>query len=235
MSAQIDPRQYLGADWLGAPIDPLRDPWFRFSRLLSEVESTADFSPGTRWLDLGCHQGQFARLVTGRYGVSVTGVDEWPAQHKSDVGWDYRQIDLATAFDLQGTFDYVSALEVLEHMVDTDLFLDRCRAHLAPGGHLLLTTPNINSLRNRIQVPLGRYPAGLEYRTQIHHVRLYNVSTLESHLTAHGFRIKWLRGVHLLPMGLEAKVRRFVRPASDRAANMVPQLCGDLMVMATQA
>ena len=89
---------------------------------------------------------------------------------KSDGLWRYFHRDLAEGIHLHERFQFISALEVLEHMVDTDAFLKDCNEHLQSNGYLVLSTPNINSLRNRLTVPLGKYPAGLEYRNVIHHV-----------------------------------------------------------------
>ena len=83
---------------------------------------------------------------------------------------------------LDNKFDYISAMEVIEHIIDTDNFLENCYKQLNDGRKLILTTPNINSLRNRHYVPLGLYTWDLEYKNIIHHTRLYNVSTLKSHL-----------------------------------------------------
>jgi 2-polyprenyl-3-methyl-5-hydroxy-6-metoxy-1,4-benzoquinol methylase len=224
-----DVRMWLGPHWLGGVIDVWDDPWFRFARLLREIDSSIAVQRGAKWLDLGCHQGQFASLVSAKYGVSATGVDGWPAV-EAVQGWQYRQADLERGVELGDDFTYLSALEVLEHMTDTDRFLDECRNQLVPGGYLILTTPNINSLRNRIEVPLGLYPNGLEYRNVIHHVRLYNVDKLRLHVTEHGFDVCWIRGVNFAPMRV---IRRAGTATWDRpVANALPQLCGNFMLLA---
>ena len=41
-------------------------------------------------------------------------------------------------------FDVVLAMEVVEHVADIGLFLDRCAALLAPGGLLVVSTINRN-------------------------------------------------------------------------------------------
>jgi 2-polyprenyl-3-methyl-5-hydroxy-6-metoxy-1,4-benzoquinol methylase len=110
----------------------------------------------------------------------------------------------------------------------TDGFLRRIFDRLMPGGWALFSTPNINSLRNRITVPLGIYPTGLEYRNVIHHVRLYNTSTLMRHLRDTGFERIAIRGVAFLP---------FSSPygeswLSARLANSLPSLCSNIIAVA---
>jgi 2-polyprenyl-3-methyl-5-hydroxy-6-metoxy-1,4-benzoquinol methylase len=57
-------------------------------------------------------------------------------------------------FDLSpkktGTFDLVLACEVLEHVAHTDAFLRHLKGFVAPGGHLLITTPNGAYMRNKL-------------------------------------------------------------------------------------
>ena len=172
-SKAIHPNQivtHVGGNWLSQKVDPFDDPWYRFSRILRIIEEVGKPAAGSTWLDVGCHQGQFLKVLIDRYGVRATGVDDWSPELKEDAAWEYLQQNLETGFGLAQTFDVVSALEVLEHMTDTDAFLEECRSHLQIGGKLILSTPNINSLRNRVMVPFGAYPIGLEYRNIIHHV-----------------------------------------------------------------
>jgi 2-polyprenyl-3-methyl-5-hydroxy-6-metoxy-1,4-benzoquinol methylase len=223
---------YVGNRWLEAPIDPYDDPWYRFTRLLRALDEVIrNPRPGAPWLDLGCHQGQFCCVAQARFGIVATGMDDWLASQKTDETWRYFQRALAGGIQLDEKFALISALEVLEHIVDTDAFLRDCNEHLERDGFLVLTTPNINSLRNRITVPLGKYPTGLEYRTIIHHVRLYNVSVLKTHLEEHGFSVQCVRGVSFLPMNI---IRRLTiaRALDEWLADKLPQLCNNILVVA---
>lgn len=88
---------------------------------------------------------------------------------------------------------------------------------LRDDGFLFLTTPNINSIRNRWRVLLGKYPYGLDIKCSKYspgHVRVFNFSTLGILLKECGFTVlekktlnvlpirfsmkKWLRGIDLL-------------------------------------
>ena len=96
------------------------------------------------------------------------------------------------------TFDLVFAGEIIEHVVDTDLFLDECKRILKKNGYLLLTTPNLSSWINRIRLLLGRQPFYCENRLRIGidagHVRNYVPRELRKQLLEHRFNVKFFTG-----------------------------------------
>lgn len=49
-----------------------------------------------------------------------------------------------------GRFDLVIACEVIEHVAHSDQFLRQLSRFVAPGGHILLTTPNGSYFRNQL-------------------------------------------------------------------------------------
>lgn len=205
---------------------------FRFARCLELLSSQGvEIGPDSDWLDLGCNQGQFLRMLVRRHKVRAVGFDNWDAALRTEEQgppWEYRRADLERELPWDAPVRFISAFEVLEHMIDTDGFLQRIFDKLLPGGWLLMSTPNINSLRNRITVPLGVYPTGLEYRTVIHHVRLYNVGTLTRHLRETGFDRIAVRGVAFLPFSSRYGETRLSAWLADR----LPSLCANIIAVA---
>lgn len=61
-----------------------------------------------------------------------------------------------------GSFDVVVALEVIEHLLDPDAFLDEIARVLAPGGCVILSTPRLDSLLVVASLLLGVQPPGVE-------------------------------------------------------------------------
>lgn len=208
------------------------DPWYRFRRVISILERYGPLR-GRTALDVGCHQGQLVEFLEERYGVLATGIDQWDPVLKAGGSWRYFKKDLANGINLEESFDIVAALEVIEHMIDTDRFLQDCYDHLNEDGYLVITTPNINSLRNRVRVPIGKYPHGLECRNIIHHVRLYNVACLRTQLEEHGFHVVAVSGVNAMPNRfLRFKVLRIM---SEAVAEQFPELCGNIVVLARKS
>lgn len=53
-------------------------------------------------------------------------------------------------------FDYVFAGEIIEHLYDTDFFLEEIKRVLKPNGILIITTPNFLSFGRRIYYLFGK-------------------------------------------------------------------------------
>ena len=235
--------------WFDKPIDQLKEPWYRFGRVISIIDGVVNVKAGTTWLDVGCQIGQFLHVVNVNYSISGSGIDDFDdsnvieicrkyfqleIEHPKDLfanySWKYypRRID-QIGFALNERFSFISALEVLEHMINTDAFIDECNEHLETRGYLVISTPNINSLRNRFTGWWGVYPTGLEYRTVVHHVRLYNAKVLVQHVESRGFELVTLAGVSFLPVRLLTNdAVRFLDPILSK---LFPSLCGNLVAV----
>ncbi len=86
--------------------------------------------------------------------------------------------------------DLVIALEVIEHLFDTDLFLSEIHRVLKPKGILILSTPNLASLPNRLRLLFGGYPKYLEYsRAGAGHIHLYTPTVIGRQLAVNSFKI----------------------------------------------
>lgn len=102
---------------------------------------------GKSVLDIGCGAGLLCEPMA-RLGGDVTGVDaaaqnaSVAAAHAEAVGLDIRYMTGEVA-DLDiGVFDLVICSEVIEHVADKNAFIADVAARLAPGGLLVMSTPN---------------------------------------------------------------------------------------------
>ncbi|MBB3034660.1 bifunctional 2-polyprenyl-6-hydroxyphenol methylase/3-demethylubiquinol 3-O-methyltransferase UbiG [Alteriqipengyuania lutimaris] len=102
---------------------------------------------GKSAVDVGCGAGLLCEPLT-RLGAQVTGVDAAPenvaaaSAHAQAAGLDIRYVaGEVGALDL-GSFDLVTAMEVIEHVADKPAFVAALAGRLADGGLLIVSTPN---------------------------------------------------------------------------------------------
>lgn len=102
---------------------------------------------GKAALDAGCGAGLLCEPLA-RLGAQVTGVDAAAeniaaaAAHAEGAGLDIRYMPGEVgALDI-GRFDLVTAMEVVEHVADKRAFVAALADRLAPGGLLVMSTPN---------------------------------------------------------------------------------------------
>jgi 2-polyprenyl-3-methyl-5-hydroxy-6-metoxy-1,4-benzoquinol methylase len=95
-------------------------------------------------LEVGCGRGVTGKLLQDRLGCRVTGVELNPvvaveaARHLHKViQGDVQKLEV------DGRFDLIVALDVVEHLVETEAFLTRVQQLLAPGGRAILSIPNV--------------------------------------------------------------------------------------------
>lgn len=115
--------------------------------LTYRFEATRPYLEGKDVLDLGGANGHARKdWVHGHISTiakSVVGVDVDAAGVESARARGYDMVlGDAETIRLDRSFDVVFAGEIIEHLVNFQGLFDTARAHLRPGGHLVLTTPN---------------------------------------------------------------------------------------------
>lgn len=118
--------------------------------------------------DVGCGAGLLAEPLR-RLGAAVTAVDAAPENieaaraHAAGQGLeiDYRVGGVET---LDGRYDLVASLEVIEHVSDPRAFVAGLADALSDDGLLILSTPNRTALSRLLMIGiaegLGRIPRG---------------------------------------------------------------------------
>ena len=123
---------------------------------------------GKTALDVGCGAGLLAEPLA-RLGAKVTAIDAAPEliaaaslhARGQALDIDYR---VSAVEQMQGKYDLVTSLEVIEHVADPQAFVSALAARLAPGGLMILSTPNRTALSRLVTIGLaegiGAVPKG---------------------------------------------------------------------------
>lgn len=190
----------------------------------------------TRLLDIGCGAGTLLSEIRDRHpGIDLVGLDVRPneaAPWRQIVGDVTRRIDLD-----DGTFDLVVLGEIIEHVPDPDFLLAEVRRLLAPGGEVIVTTPNLVSWANRLLVATGTQPLFTETSTAMNlgrrhrllgqgrkvqgHLKVFTHRSLAEIMELSGFDVTERRGTaFFFPQPIDAL---------DRALSRFPSMASGLV------
>ena len=102
-------------------------------------------------LDFGCGHGQFTQMIS-RYCDSVIGIDCSPVAiekaRKNHPAIEFELLDESGRFPYDdNSFDTVFAIDVLEHILDTEGILGEINRVLKIGGSLLIATNELTPLK----------------------------------------------------------------------------------------
>jgi 2-polyprenyl-6-hydroxyphenyl methylase/3-demethylubiquinone-9 3-methyltransferase len=179
--ATIDPREAehfgrLAADWWNPRgssamlhrINPVRLSYIR-AQIDAHLEGdAAALKPlaGKRALDVGCGAGLLSEPLA-RLGAAVTGIDAAAENvaaaraHAEGQGLaiEYRCGGVEDLFLPGGAdvapYDLVVSMEVIEHVADPAAFVAGLAGALAPGGLMVLSTPNRTARSRLALITLG--------------------------------------------------------------------------------
>lgn len=150
----------------------------RLERIRNQVK------PG-RWLDVGASTGDFV-AVADEAGNQAQGLEVSP--HAVEVarsrGLDVRQ-GRVESFSPDIPYETITSFDVLEHLLAPHDFLATLRGWLTPGGHLVLTVPDVGHVLPRYVLRRNWF---FYYPNE--HLYYYDKRTIGALLSQHGFAIE---------------------------------------------
>lgn len=159
----------------------------------------AGINPKDHVLDIGCGDGKVMERILSS-GATAEGLEisERSLKIAKKKGLSVHKINILEpwAHKLESKFDIVVAGEIIEHLYDTDMFLQQIRKVLKKGGKLKLSTPNVASLGRRIYLLFGKNPM-LEFRLgkdEAGHMRYFTFAALKELIESNGFEVKKMEG-----------------------------------------
>jgi glycosyltransferase involved in cell wall biosynthesis len=150
-----------------------------------------------RILDLGSGMGAVGAALKDLNQCTVTGCDV----ERGALTWKFDKFLFADLNEglpqvQEERFDYILALDVIEHLKCPEDFLDQLRALAArTGAHVILTTANIGFIVMRLSLLLGRFEYGKRGILDITHTRLFTFNTMRRAMRAAGFEVDRSEGV----------------------------------------
>ena len=158
-------------------------------------------------LDIGCGGGLVAEPMA-RLGASVTGIDAAaPAiavasEHarSQDFAIEYRCTSAETLAAEGATFDIVTALEIIEHVANIELFYDALARLVKPGGLLIVSTLNRTAKSYALGIVAAEYILRWVPKGTHDWKRFVKPSEMAKMLTARGFTIHDTTGLCFQPL-----------------------------------
>jgi SAM-dependent methyltransferase len=156
----------------------------RFKVFLQEIQKLGiDLTDRRLGLDIGCAHGVVQRQLAARSAWTADGCDLNTAGLAQNSGHSGRVLYyniLDRCSDLREHYDFLIIFDVLEHINDTEAFLEAAMFHLKDGGYIFVHVPAMQSLHSKFDEVLG-------------HVRRYDSRLLSRHLADAGLNVLSVR------------------------------------------
>lgn len=164
-----------------------------------------------RWLDLGTGNGFLpAAARPALQDVRICGFDFADNALRAAEALDeavVADIDQNGLPFSDGSFDFITCLEVLEHLVLPDEALSEMSRVLKPGGFLVITVPNIQFIEYLTGLWRGKMPGPAADKR---HMSIYTHRFLARQLAEAGFRVTKHAGCDASPAWLAKLSPRYL-------------------------
>lgn len=150
----------------------------------------------SRVLDVGAGHGAFSKELH-ELGYPVEACDLFPEIFYFDQ-IECKKADLTQPLPYDDSqFDAVVAMEVMEHILDHEVFFNEVRRVLKPGGKFFISTPNVLSLKSRVRFFFSGFfysfkPLDLQNNDGLQHVASLTVDQYNYVAERNGLRLSKL-------------------------------------------
>jgi len=154
------------------------------------VQNFSGLSHDSRILDLGTGSGAFLHRLAGLGYCHLWGIDISPTiPVNSNINILTMDLEHPNPAIIDGQFELITAIEVVEHIENIGNFLDFIRLKLSCDGYFLLTTPNIYSITCRVRFLMRGTLKGFDNKGDKTHLFPVCIHTFERCLKKRGLSI----------------------------------------------
>lgn len=144
-------------------------------------------------IDIGGNTGVISKILQDKgFNVTVADISKEALNNCKKKKLKTVQFDFNDVFPIKNnTYDLIIAGEVIEHILDVELFLNECNRILRKNGYIVVSTPNLATFKDRIGFLFGKMPRQInphhEYLKL--HIRHFNYSSLKKSLNISKFNL----------------------------------------------
>ncbi|HET7437523.1 MAG TPA: class I SAM-dependent methyltransferase [Thermoanaerobaculia bacterium] len=152
-------------------------------------------------LEFGCGEGTLGEALKRRQKCRVVGIEldaeaAAIAQKRIDSVYRGDVREIVTILDEQ--FDWIVGGDIVEHLDEPWSFLDELRRITKPGGHLLLSLPNLANASVISDLLQGRFDYVYMGLTCVGHVRFFTKQSIEDMLSIAGWSVVEISPQHVV-------------------------------------
>ena len=163
----------------------------------SHTTAIAAVKPDADVLDIGCGRGYVAEQMA-KHARRVTGIDQYVPDGSANPKVEFHAWDLDSGHlpvDVS-QFDQIFMLDVIEHLHDPEVFMEKLRAATANRrSEIVLTTANIAFFVTRFMLLCGFFNYGRKGILDRTHTRLFTFDSLRELMEQTGYKVLEVRGI----------------------------------------
>lgn len=181
-----------GASYHAALCDPASETFATQDRIaVRHLAETLRGVKSGRLLDVGCSIGQFAaRAKDAGFAASGLEMNEASAAFaRAHYELEVAEGTIHDAPQAAGSLDVLTMFDVIEHVPDPLGDLRKAWGLLAPGGTIVLSTPNIDGLFPMASLPIAKKLDYWPHPEPPYHLYQFSAKTLGAMLEKAGFAV----------------------------------------------
>ncbi|MDM8542408.1 class I SAM-dependent methyltransferase [Desulfococcaceae bacterium HSG9] len=167
----------------------------KFNYISSHTMALNAIPDRVKVLDLACGSGFLAKELKKRK-CRVTGIDMKPANMENFTKFILLNLDLGKLPEKLGQYNYILALDCLEHLKNPEMFLAELREKCFSSKiNIICTTANIAFFPIRIGLLLGTFNYGRFGILDFTHKRLFTFKSFKQMFIQEGYVVTKIRGI----------------------------------------